>query len=632
MKSKRIEQLINILKNTNSDISSLSLSRMIGTSEKTIRNYIKEINEQTDYRVESSKNGYHLVKIADNMPTLFNNIIFRENYVLSKLLSDTVGVSIFDLAEELCISESTIINNVIPKIKELTSQFNLTIQSQNYQYSLKGKESQKRKLIGYLVTHNNYGYFTSTEILEKIFPSIDIKKNLEKLYDICQQTNLFLNDYSMNNFLIHLIIIWIRVQSNNTISFIDNFQCIDNIVSYSNHKKEILSLANNIKKLFEEDYQFTLPLDEYHQIIFLITLSTDHNFENLKNIIEPTFMKDVLEIAKHLSLRFNIPEFDYDFLIQFSLHMYNAYHRAKINMSYPNPIAQQIKSDYALVYDIAIFFAHSFSIKYRIKLNEDEIAFIAFHIGAYLENNKNILNSTSCIIISENYHDFSKHLVNQIKDTFKSELIILDVISLDNYIKLHPSCDLLITTIQIQSNHQHKILINPILTKQNIRNIWDEIEIIENEKSLKKAKIFLNQFLNKKLYVRNINLNSPEEYINYMGNICYENDYITPEFTHDVLLRESMSSTAFTDCIAIPHTISQYAKQSFIFIIHNDRPINWEKQNIHFILMIGIAENDMKYFKDVFNLLIELFSSMHNTLRIMNTNSFEEFKQTILSI
>ena len=48
--------------------------------------------------------------------------------------------------------------------------------------------------------------------------------------------------------------------------------------------------------------------------------------------------------------------------------------------------------------------------------------------------------------------------------------------------------------------------------------------------------------------------------------------------------------------------------------------------------MIGIAENDMKYFKDVFNLLIELFSSMHNTLRIMNTNSFEEFKQTILSI
>ena len=61
MKSKRIEQLINILKNTNSDISSLSLSRMIGTSEKTIRNYIKEIIEQTDYRVESSKNGYHLV-------------------------------------------------------------------------------------------------------------------------------------------------------------------------------------------------------------------------------------------------------------------------------------------------------------------------------------------------------------------------------------------------------------------------------------------------------------------------------------------------------------------------------------------------------------------------------------------
>ena len=35
---------------------------------------------------------------------------------------------------------------------------------------------------------------------------------------------------------------------------------------------------------------------------------------------------------------------------------------------------------------MAVFFAHRFANIYHVDLNEDEIAFIAFHIGAYLEN------------------------------------------------------------------------------------------------------------------------------------------------------------------------------------------------------------------------------------------------------
>lgn len=144
MKNMRIDTLINVLEETNDDISSTSLAKIIGVSEKTVRNYIKEINQQEIYNIQSSKNGYRLIKMSEN-PNDFtiNSIEYRENYLISKLLTNKNGISIFEVAEELLVSESTIINNVLPKIKRLANKFQLSIQSHNYQYSLIGKKIKR---------------------------------------------------------------------------------------------------------------------------------------------------------------------------------------------------------------------------------------------------------------------------------------------------------------------------------------------------------------------------------------------------------------------------------------------------------------------------------------------------------
>ena len=111
-----------------------------------------------------------------------------------------------------------------------------------------------------------------------------------------------------------------------------------------------------------------------------------------------------------------------------------------------------------------------------------------------------------------------------------------------------------------------------------------------------------------------------------MGNECIKNDFADEKFVQDVLQRESFSSTAFTDTLAVPHTITQYAKHSFMCVVHNDMPIQWKNKTVHFVLMIGISENDMKYFKPAFDLIVELFNSSSRTLELLKTNSFEEFQ------
>lgn len=639
MKKDKINELLNVLKSSTTWISSASLSKMIGVSERTIRNYINEINDTQCDIIESSKYGYRInsENLVESNHTPEEIMDPRSNLVLSKLLSSQDGISVFDIAEELHVSESTVMNNVLPKIKALVKNFNIKVQTHDYQFYLSGKEQDKRKLVGHIATNNVYGYFTSTETLKKLFPSFDIDQVLHELYQICHESDLLLNNYSLNNLLVHILIIIIRLESKNTLNTSDALIDANKLIEHFDQKNDILELANRIAQFFEKTYNSSIPEKDFHQIVILIALSIEHysfddlDFNKLSKFIDQRFLDNIMLIAQEMIKRYDIPKIDDDFLLQFTLHMYNVYQRATYHVSYPNPIANQIKKDYAPIYDMAVFFAHKFAVLYDIEINEDEIAFIAFHIGAYLERNKSIKDTVSCIVIVEDYHDFARKLINDLESNFHDEMVILDVMSYNRFVMLKPKSDLLLTTIDISIHHPHKVVINPMLTKQNIFKIWNEIEEIQDIKKQAYAKVFLEQMLYPSLFIRNVSLNSVQEYIEYMGDLCIQQKFIQPDFIKDVLLRESVSSTAFTDCLAIPHAINQYAEHSFICVLHNDMPIPWGRHQVNFVLMIGIAEQDMKYFKDAFDLIIDLYSSVDKTIQILNTDTFNEFKAVFIS-
>lgn len=44
--------------------------------------------------------------------------------------------------------------------------------------------------------------------------------------------------------------------------------------------------------------------------------------------------------------------------------------------------------------------------------------------------------------------------------------------------------------------------------------------------------------------------------------------------------------------------------------------------------MIGIAQEEMGLFRDVLDLIIEVFSSVDSTMRLLDTDTFEEFLRT----
>ena len=629
MKTSKQKELLRILSETERSISAGILAGMLGISERTLRNYIKELNEMEHISILSSREGYRLQEKAKTQEDAPSENESRNRQVLSDLLTSKDGVNAFDEAERLFVSASTVINSIIPGLKGIVKEYDLRIESRNYQFSLKGSERNKRRLIGYLATSNSYCFWGADESLGQLFPQQDIAQMTQDLYPVLQESGVYLNDYSRNNLMVHILVILIRLQSGNHLEEPETRVSTDGLLESLLGREEIKALADQISDNFKQNYGIEIPERDYQQILILIALSAEHETVDIRSVISQEFICNVASILALVAERYCIPEFDNDFIMQFILHIYYAYQRCAYEMGIPNPVGPQLKKDYAPVYDMAVFFAHSFSDIYQVTFSEDEIAFIAFHFGAYLENGKQNKELIVCTIVVESYHAFSKKLVNDIKETFSDRLLVRNVLSISRFLQHATLSDLVITTLPVDSEGKHIVQVSPIITKKNLEDIRKKLDEIETEKKQRHTRTFFQSLFHEELYFRNIDLPDEEAYIRFMGERCLEHGYVKEAFIEDVILREGVSSTAFTDALAMPHAIRQYAERSFICVIHNSMPIHWGRKHVHFIFMVGITREKMKYFTPAFDLVVDLFNSTNRTIELLKTGTFEEFLSRI---
>ena len=138
MKADKKNALLRILSRSEEGCRTSMLANMLGISERTVRNYVREINEDGQAVILSSRDGYRLKDSNYNLtetPTENEARVWR---VLSDLLTSKVGINAFDEADELYVSASTITNTIIPQIKSLVREYSLRVESQKYQFFLRG--------------------------------------------------------------------------------------------------------------------------------------------------------------------------------------------------------------------------------------------------------------------------------------------------------------------------------------------------------------------------------------------------------------------------------------------------------------------------------------------------------------
>ena len=108
---------------------------------------------------------------------------------------------------------------------------------------------------------------------------------------------------------------------------------------------------------------------------------------------------------------------------------------------------------------------------------------------------------------------------------------------------------------------------------------------------------------------------------------------IDQEYVDQTVEREQMSSTAFTDSLAVPHAMTMSAQRTAIAIVVNDTAIDWGDARVNVIAFIAFSEAGRSSFQTVFDQFVEVFSDREAVLALIRrADTFTAFIDELVRI
>lgn len=619
------EILAYLHKQENKWVTSNELAAFCECTTRTIRNNISKINEATPNLIRSAKQGYQINQRIPFELQTESDVTERKSKLLLELIKNsTKGVDLFELADILYISEVTLKKD-IQQLKNELKEADVQIVTSKDRIKLIGKERAKRKyMISLLYEEGGYRESIKIRIQEMIeFVSIDKLQNIVK--EVLTEESITTNQYSMMNIVLHYAISIVRIQQGNTL--IETQKTL-----IRKHSKEY-EISKKIAKILSEEYQIHFSEAETKQLGLLYVglqneQSANANHGELDQFVDKKIIEALKSVLANVEETYLIDLQNEQLFIKLAIHVQSLYYRSRYKAYTRNLSLLDIKTSYPVTFDIAVYISSLLQEKLAIDFNEDEISFIALHIGSFLESENRDYIRLEIGLLIEDYHDLRTNMLKKLRARFENEATIKLIENEDS----EENFDIILTTNRdIALEKGGSIFIHPLLTTKDIKKISNRIQtkkkILENH--LRGQQI--DRYIVRSLYANQIDPSelTPAKIREQMISKMEKQTFVTPEFKEKVEKRERMAPTSFPSGIAIPHSIKNDALQSGVSIMTLQEPIYWNDVKIKIIALVAISKKDATEFNDFFEKFVEIVSEPINTKRLSMAESFEEFIQKL---
>lgn len=622
--------LIQTLLDKNRSLNASQLASQIGISVRTVHNYINSINSEYPGAVSSTPSGYYvspelarkiLSRQVDSIPQTASD---RCNYLLNRLVQSGGSLNLYDLCDEIYISTTTF-HGLLGKMRRMTREHDLTLSVSADTVSLSGSERNKRRLLSGLLYNESSTTFTSIESLQEAFPSIDIEAVRADILDVLKEHHYFINDYSLINLLLHVAIAIHRLEHGCTSDAADLHV---QPVKLRGHEQE---LAQELIQRLEQNFsvQFT-PSESYELALLLISRATalDYQTVTLENISayigkECTDLVHLLirSVKDYYDIDLNAPEF----FTRFALHIHNLMVRASSRSFCKNPLVSEIRQTCPLIYDVSVQLSGIILEQTGIAIDEDEIAYIALHLGGALETQKELASRVAAVLYCPSYYNMDSSLTDRINHRMDSKIVLSNVITRENDLKNVPAHTLVISTVRLHHIWEFPVvLISPFLTNTDCCAINRKIDELNMQAHREEFRANLQSIISAELFECGEGLQNKEQVIHHICSRLQMLGYADSDFEKRVLEREDISSTAFGQ-FAIPHTLKLNAIRTCISVYISRTPILWDDTTVNLVILLSFNSNQRKVFYNMFEPLSMILSDANNLKQALNCKDYNEF-------
>lgn len=642
---ERQKKILTILLSCDGWITGEKIGRALGITDRTVRNDIRIINEElqkyTDSVVESIRGkGYFLVSKERNIlleklekMDVGETTEGRLYSIALEILMSEEPVPLDDLEEEFYISRTTL-EAVIKSINDIFLESlgsNLIVHKKNAVFTKVDEEKRREVVRRFIavqeaeitdVIKDEYGY------LDKEYTSVLIKL----IRKVLAKHGLQLTDQDMIDTVLFLYIQTTRVPQGGELK--------ESI--YEKPPKILQRISDEIFNLLEEKHKKKYGKTERKRFaVWLcdIRMMRAERFtkKEIEAIIELKYLVIVEELLNDIKNEFMLDlTRDEELFVDLVLHIRFSIKFGKSSVHQSNPLLDTMKNRYPFVFELSTWIFGRFYDVLGIELNENQLGYIAAHLGAALERleTQQARSDFKIAVCSNMSIGVVRLLMAKLHSLYMNSVEIsgpYPVYDMGKMLEEKPSLILTTTSANLfQHTSLPVITILPTLEAEDVLTINREISRLKREKVVFGLPDGIEKYFEEDLYFPQIELENRESVLEYLCNKIVQKGYASEELFTNTLEREKIAPTTFANQIAMPHPMRSCAYKTVIAVAVLKKPVFWGNLNVRLVFLLVVRGSDMRYMNSFFDLTSKLMWEKKKIKKLLSLSKFEEFIEELV--
>lgn len=616
-RTQRLQKLIEYLLRMNDFVTVKKCSEYLNVSVRTVHYELENIKQLSSKYVLTKKSGVGIkLEIVSSLEYDFSNKDIDKK-IAKMLVINCEIITIEKCAKQLYVSSSSIKNSLKKLEKILLKDTNAKIHSDNKGTKISATEFEFQKI---MINYNEY-FYDSNLPLEQ-YKNVIKEDYEENIVEECFNIILDFERFNLGSVAAHyiqnifnvLIVMITRLKKGYHIFGINNVLKLDEILAMKHYLIALdlfQMLSNKLNFSFNENDISTLSIYLQANRLEFKKTKKSMNHTKINKIVNSMINKMSSSLNCDLSSDLNLKRNLY-------MHVYHMMYRIDNNITIKNPLINQIKSEFRLMFDMVWLIVGN-EIEHMI--SEDEVGFLMLHFQTAIDK---IENSKRILVVCTNGVVASNYIVTRIKKALrkfdKIELTSIDKVNN----QLVDKVDFIISTEPINNINKPVVIVSPLVTELDIYNINKMYPLLGENIDLEDNYYF--EYLDEKLIFVDKQFETKEEIINFLCKKMEKYGYVNKNYEQSVLNRESKGSTELITKAAVPHGSVDEVKQSVIAILTSKKSIKWDSEFVNVVIMIAISNKDLSKCKHLLSKVFGLVKTKQKTNLLLRKTKDEIIK------
>jgi lichenan operon transcriptional antiterminator len=618
----RQDRLLGLLVRDGDWATAATLADAMGVTPRSIRSYVTAANARVapGVAIESGPQGYRAGADASAAlragGTDAGTPRDRLHTLVRALLDAPDGIDVFEFADRLHVSAATL-DADLARVRGLLGGTELTLERSASTARLRGTEMAQRRLLSRLAHDEmDAGSFDLAALRRTLGEdSVGAAAFGPFKADLVSELGAmgyFVNEIGIADVVMHIAIAADRVAQDRGLES-----------AAPDLRPALQEIAAVLDRLARRDLGVELGAGDLQHLATLVLTRVvapgdEAPADQARARLDPGIEAAVRDVVGTAAAEFLVDIAHEDFVLRLALHVQNLQHRAREQAWSRNPLTRSLKSTYPMIFEVAVFIASRLQERLGIPLPDDEIAYIAMHVGGRLERSRRADQLLTATIVCPGYYDLHELLRSSVARSLGQAIEVVGVETRVDPDWASIDTDLVLTTIDPAVPADRIVKIQPFLTDADIERVQAAAGRIRRSRRLARLRLELERYFAPAAFVRGLDASAAEEgVIRTLGGTLIAQGVIDEDYVTRAIERERLSSTAFTDALAVPHAIGMTATRTSIAIGIADPSIPWGDGRVQVVALVAFSETDREAFQTVFEQFVEVFSERDSVQRIV---------------